>query len=170
VSRQPHYTITKLLAAVAICLFAGYIDLYLFTTAIPSWYGNLRLPDFTPPVDILFYAIIAVSILLGIALFFIIKEETIKHDIAISFYLFLFGLALNVLWFVFFFLLRSAFMGLMVMILLLTVVICTIYQTLRNTIISGMLLVPYLIILMIVAYANFQIVLMNPDLPLWGFV
>lgn len=169
-STQKHYTVTKLFAAVAICLFIAYIDLHLFTAAIPSWYGNLKLPEFVPPADILYYTIIAMSLLLGIALFFIMKEDTITHDIAISFYLFLFGLAVNVLWFVFFFWLGSAFMGLMIMILLLTVVVCTIYQTLRSTIISAMLLVPYLIVLLIVAYANLQIILMNPDLPLWGMV
>jgi tryptophan-rich sensory protein len=165
---KAEHNLTKLFAALAICLFVGYIDLYFFTSSIPDWYSNLVVPAFVPPVTDLFYGIIVMAVLLALSLYCILKDNLNKHDARMSSILFTFGLALNVLWFYTFFYFRSIFMALMVMIMVLTMLACMIYQTLRSTVISSVFLVPYLIIMLLAAYANLQIVLLNPNLPIWG--
>ncbi|MEN6443334.1 MAG: TspO/MBR family protein [Methanoregula sp.] len=162
------HNLTRFCAAFAICLLAGYADLYFFTTSIPEWYSTLAVPAFVPPALDIFYGIIVMAFLLAFSLYFILKQDLKKNDIRMSLILFIFGLALNVLWFITFFYFRSAFMALMIMIMVLTVLACLIYQTLRTVVISSVFLVPYLIIMLIAAYADLQIVLLNPNLPVWG--
>jgi translocator protein len=162
------HNLIKLCAAFVICLFAGYINLYFFTTSIPDWYSALTVPAFLPPALILFYGIIAMFVLLAFSLYYILNQDLENRDVRLSFILFIIGLMLNVLWFFTFFYVHSAFMALMAMVMLLTVLCCMIYQTLRSAVISSMFLVPYLIIMLVAAYANLQIVLLNPNLPLWG--
>jgi len=159
---------STLITSLVACVVAGYADLYLFTTSLPVFYDILPKPGFVPPDLFSFYGIIVVSLLLGLALYSI-RNTGLKHnDERLALYLFLFGLVLNVLWFLIFFWYRSVFFGLIVMIMLITVLICTIYQALKSAVSATIFLVPYLIVMLLAAYANLVIYQMNPGLPLWG--
>jgi tryptophan-rich sensory protein len=162
------HTVSDLITSLAVCLIAGYADLYFFTTSIPIWYDVLKKPDFVPPDLIVFYGIIVISFLLGFSLYAIRNAGLKHHEVQLSLYLFLFGLLLNVLWFFIFFGFRSLFFALILMVMLLTVLACTIYQTLRSAIVAVIFLVPYLIVMIVAAYANLLIYLLNPNLPIWG--
>jgi tryptophan-rich sensory protein len=50
--------------------------------------------------------------------------------------------------------------------MLLGILISTIFQSFRVSIKACVLLIPYLIVCLILAIANYQIYAMNPDLPL----
>jgi len=157
-----------LITSLVFCMVAGYVDLYIFTTSIPVWYGTLQKPDFVPPDIIVFYGIIAVSFLLGFALYAIRNADVKHHEVQLSLDLFLFGLLINVFWFYIFFEIRSIFLSLLMMVMLLTVLACTIYQSLRSAVGAVIFLVPYFIVMIIVAYANLLIYLLNSHLPVWG--
>jgi tryptophan-rich sensory protein len=56
------------------------------------------------------------------------------------------------------------------MAILLTVVIVTMYQSLRSAVLAVLFQIPYLLILMATTYVIVMIFLMNPRLPLLGLV
>lgn len=105
-------------------------------------------------------------LLLSLSLFFIWTSEGNRKDTTLCLYLFIAGLILNVLWFYVFFGLQSPLMAFMVMVMLLAVLASTIFQSFRVSIVACVLLVPYLIICLILAIANYSIYLMNPGIPL----
>lgn len=162
------YHIGRLIASLMACLIPGYIALYLFTTSIPDWYSTLEKPDFVPPDLITFYAIIALFSLLGLTLYTIWNADPSTHEVQLALLLFIFTLFLLVVWFAVFFWLQAVFLGLIVMIMVITGLLCTLAQALRCTVNATFFLVPCLILLLIIGYANLQIYFMNPDLPVWG--
>jgi tryptophan-rich sensory protein len=130
------------------------------------WYDQLNKPDFLPPDSVIVMAGGCIYILLSLALFFIWDAEGNKKDKKICLYLFISGLFLNVLWVYVFFGLQSPLMACMVMIMLLAVQISTIFQSFRVSIPACVLLVPYLIMSLVIALGNYDIISMNPGLPL----
>jgi tryptophan-rich sensory protein len=158
----------RFFTALVLCLSAGYADLYLFIASIPVWYGSLQKPVFIPSVTIIYYGIIAVSLLLSFCLYSIWNSALKNREARIAVWLFLTGLVLNVAWFAAFFWARSAFFSMFVMIILLTVAIATMYQSLRSAVLAVLFQIPYLLILLGIAYVNVMIYLMNPALPLLG--
>jgi tryptophan-rich sensory protein len=133
---------------------------------IPSWFASLQKPAFTPPVSLIVPIGAFIYVVLGLVLYLIWQADLKKKDTKICYYLFIIGLVLNVLWIYVFFGLRSPFIAFSIIILLVAVIASTIYQAFRVSILAATLLVPYLIIAIIVALINFQIWLMNPNLPL----
>jgi translocator protein len=162
--------VVRLIIALIVCLSAGYADLYFFVPAIPVWYGNLSKPSFIPPVSIIYYGIIAVSLLLACSLYSIWGSARKNREARLAVWLFISGLLLNVAWFFILFRVRSVFFSMAVMAILLVVVVATMYQSLRSAILAVLFQIPYLIILLAAACATVMIYLMNPNLPLVGFV
>jgi len=158
----------RLLASLLICLIPGYAGLYLFTTSIPGWYSGLVKPDILPPDNLFFYAIIAVFGLLGLALYTIWNAGFSNHEVQTAATLFFFTLILLVFWFWVFFSLHAVYLALVVMLLVVAAAICTIAQALMSSVGAVFFLVPCLILLVIACYANYLLVVLNPDLPIWG--
>jgi tryptophan-rich sensory protein len=146
---------------------AGYADLYQFTAAVPKWYAQIQIPAFIPPPIIIFYGIIAISFLLWLSMFMIWNAGLKHHEAWFTLGLFAFGLILNVVWFSVFFSWHSVVFALVMMFALLLVLVCTVYQALRSAILSVLPLTVYLIVMVVVGYANLLIYLQNPNLPLW---
>jgi tryptophan-rich sensory protein len=167
--KKDHYT-GRLIASLVACLIPGYVALYLFTTSIPGWYSGLKKPDFVPSDDIVFYAIILIFCLLGLTLYTIWNAGLTHSEVRAAFLLFLFTLTLIVFWFISFFYLQAAFFALIVMLMAIAVMLCTLVQILRSAVNAAIFLVPCLIMMLIICYANLQIVLMNSGLPVWGIV
>ncbi|MFA5237604.1 MAG: tryptophan-rich sensory protein [Methanoregula sp.] len=165
---ERHYG--RLIASLAACLIPGYFALYLFTTSIATWYSGLVKPAFVPPDLIVFYAIIIMFSLLGFTLYTIWNAGLANHEVRTALMIFLFDLILFFLWFVVFFSMQAAFLGLIVMMMVIAATLCTLVQVLGSTVSSAFFLVPYLILLLIFCYANLQIVWMNPGLPAWGSI
>lgn len=165
-----HHPAVRLIASLIICLSAGYADLYLFLSSLTAWFGSLQKPSFVPSVTIIYYTIIAISFLLAFGLYIIWNSAEKNPEARLAVWLFLFGLILNVSWFFVFFWVKSVFFSMIVMAILLIVVIAVMFQSLRSAVLADLFLVPYLIILIIALYANVMIYLMNPKLPLLGFI
>lgn len=158
------HPLVRLAASFLICIVAGYANLYLFTQSLPRWYGLLLKPAFIPPPIIIFYGIIVVSLLLGLCLFVIWSAIPTHHDAILARNLLIFGIGLSVLWFFVFFSLHMVFIALIIMVLLLAVLAATIFQVLHSAVKAVLILVPFFIVMIIVALANFELYLMNPVL------
>jgi tryptophan-rich sensory protein len=161
-TRFPHL---RLIASLAICLAVGYIDLLFFLPGIPAFYNALVKPSYVPGVTILYYGIIAISLLLGLAMYLIWNMAVTSKDARLDLYLFLCGLVLNVLWFFAFFRIQSLFIALIVMAVFLAVMLATFYQAIRSAVLAALVLLPYCLILLAVTYANFMIYILNPTIP-----
>ncbi|MCX6685633.1 MAG: tryptophan-rich sensory protein [Methanoregula sp.] len=160
--------VVKLVISFGICLIAGYFNSLYALPLVPSWFASLNKPGFIPP-DPFFVPIgLVVYLLLGLSLYFIWNSGTGNYkEKQFCLFLFISSLILNVLWVYTFFGLRSPFTGLMVILFLFAGLMSTIYQTLRVSFGATLLLLPYLVILFVAAYANYMIVVMNPNLPLF---
>lgn len=158
--------IAKLVISFGICLLAGYFNSLYAIPVIPTWFTSLKKPGFFLPDFLFVPAGLAVYLLLGLTLFFIWKSDTTAHnEKQVCIFLFIFCLILNVLWVYTFFGLQSPYLGLMIMVLLFAILMATMYQTLRVSFGATLLLLPYLIVTFLVAYMNYGIVTMNPQIP-----
>jgi tryptophan-rich sensory protein len=167
--KSEHHT-GRLIASLVACLIPGYVALYLFTTSIAGWYSGLKKPAFIPPDIIVFYAIILIFCLLGLTLYTIWNAGLSNREVRAAYRLFLLFLLLFFLWFVAFFYFQAVYFALIIMVMAIALMICMLVQVLWSTVVSAVFLVPCLIMMLIFCFANLQIVLMNPGLPIWGSV
>ena len=165
---QSEHHIGKLLASLIICLIPGYAALYLFTTAIPGWYSGLVKPDFVPSDLIVFYAIIVLFCLLGMALYSIWNVGFSDHEVKTALLIFSFNLILLELWFWAFFSMHAVFVAFIGLIIVVAATICTLAEALMTSVRAVFFLVPCLILLLIACYANYLLIVLNPGLPIWG--
>jgi translocator protein len=163
------HPVVRLFASLALCLLAGYADLYLFLPTLTGWYGSLQKPSFIPSVTIIYYGIIVLSLLMACSLYIIWNAAQTSKDARLAVWLVIFALILNVGWFFAFFWVKSVFFSMVVMAILLTVLAAVIYQSLRSAVLAVLFTIPYFIVMLIATYANVLIYLTNPNLPLLGF-
>jgi len=158
----------KLLSSLILCLIPGYAALYVYTESIPGWFSLLNKPGFLPSYTIIFYGIIVLFCLFGLALYAIWMKGVGNSDVSAAFWWFLFSISLLFLWFFIFFYLQVVFFALALIILIDAAVLCTCVLILRSSITPVFFLLPCFIALLIVSYINAQILFMNPDLHTWG--
>lgn len=158
--------VSQFIISLGVCLLAGFIGSLYAIPMIPSWFASLQKPAFTPPLFSIVPIGAFIYVVLGLVLYLIWQADLKKKDTKICFYLFVIGLVLNVLWIYVFFGIRSPFIAFSIIILLVAVIVSTIYLCFRVSVLACVLLVPYLIIAIIAALINFQIFVMNPNLPL----
>jgi tryptophan-rich sensory protein len=155
-------TIPLLFACVGICLGAGYTGSVFTTPEIPGWYTGLQKPALSPPPWIFAPVWTVLYILMGISLCLMLTSGRKTRDIAIAAILFFVQLAANVAWSYLFFGLHSVFLGLLCLVALLGILLCTIVQSFRVSIASSLLLVPYLLWTCIALYLNYSFFILNP--------
>lgn len=165
-----HNSSTRLITSLVLCLLAGYANLYFFLSALPVWYAFLQKPSSIPSVTIIYYAIIAFSLLMAFGMYFLWSASQKNRLARYAFTLIFVGLFLNVGWFFVFFWMKSVFFGMVVIALQLIIIAAVIILSLRSTVLAALVIVPYFVILLFTTYANIMIFLMNPNLPLLGFV
>lgn len=159
---MPHKKIFSFCIAVAICLLVGYFGLFYSTLSISTWYAGLQKLDFTPSFEVFIPIWTIFYILMGISLYLIIQSGKQKHDVRHALILFGLALLLNICWFLGFFGLHSAFLGLVMMLLLWTALLCTIILVFRFSVPAAGVLVPCLGWISFIAYLNYAILVLNP--------
>jgi len=152
--------ILKLVASVILCQIAGFLGSLFTTPAIPTWYATLRRPFFTPPNWIFSPVWICLFILMGISLFFVWRR-TDHPKFKIAFIFFFVQLILNILWSIVFFGLRSPLIGLVDIVLLWIAILFTIFNFLKVSKFSGVLLLPYLVWVSFATLLNFSLWILN---------
>jgi len=154
--------IIYLVIAVGICLLAGYIASYYTTPEIPTWYASLQKTDLTPPSWVFGPVWTVLYIFMGLSLYLIIQSGLKNPEVRVALALFMLQLVLNIGWSFFFFARHSTFYGLLAIILLWAILLCTIIQVFRISFGAAVLLLPALVWITFAAVLNYQIMMLNP--------
>ncbi|MFC1987106.1 TspO/MBR family protein [Chloroflexota bacterium] len=155
--------IIKLLVSVIICQCAGLIGSIFTTPAIPTWYATLAKPPFTPPNWLFAPAWLTLYLLMGISAFIIWLQGIDKRQVRLALIIFATQLALNTLWSVVFFGLKSPLYGAMVIIALWITILFTILNFWKLSKVAGWLLLPYIGWVTFAAALNISILILNPS-------
>jgi benzodiazapine receptor len=153
--------IVKLIVSIVVCEGAGGIGAIFTTPAIPTWYKGLKKPSFTPPNSVFGPVWITLYLLMGVAVFLVWREGLGQSGVTAAFIVFWGQLALNVLWSVVFFGLKSLRGGLVVITLLWIAILASIILFFGVSPVAGGLLIPYIIWVTIAANLNLQVWRLN---------
>lgn len=136
--------IYKLIISLLIPLLVAYFGSLFTSTSVNSWYLTLKKPSFNPPNWIFGPVWTTLFILMGLSFYLIWKKGYSKESKS-AFFIYFIQLFFNFLWSLFFFGLKSPFLGLLDIIVLLIFIIINIYLFYRISKISAYLLIPYLL-------------------------
>jgi benzodiazapine receptor len=151
----------RFVISIIICQLAGIIGSVFTTAAIPSWYASLRKPSFTPPNWLFGPVWIILFMLMGISLFIVWRIGMDTPNVRTGLTLFGIQLALNMLWSVAFFGLRSPLAGLIVIIILWIFILLTIVQFSKLSELASLLLIPYIVWVSYAGILNSSIYILN---------
>jgi tryptophan-rich sensory protein len=154
--------IVLLVFALGICLLAGYAGSLYTAPSIPTWYESLNKPDFQPPSWLFAPVWTALYILMGLSLYLLLQNGIPNKEVLFGLIFFISQLAFNVGWSYVFFGLHSSLFGLMCILALWCLILCTMIQTFRVTVVGGALLIPYLVWVTYATILNYYIMVMNP--------
>ena len=143
------------------CQMAGVIGSIFTTPAIPTWYANINKPSFRPPNWVFAPVWTILFLLMGIALFLILRKGLKNKNVKIAFFFFIFHLVLNTLWSILFFALESPFAAFIEIIFLWASILVSIILFLPISRIAGYLLIPYLLWVSFASILNFSIWRLN---------
>jgi len=150
-----------LIACIAVPLLAGLAGSIASISSISSWYTTLVKPPLTPPNWVFGPVWTTLYILMGISLYFVIREGIENKHVRLGIMLFAGQLLVNILWSFVFFGLHSPILGLVAILVLITLVLAMIYYFYRVSRIAAGLLVPYIVWLCIATYLNVMILVLN---------
>jgi tryptophan-rich sensory protein len=151
----------KLLAAILLCEAAGIIGSVFTMPAIGTWYASLQKPFFNPPNWLFAPAWAILFALMGIALYLVWEKGFKEKSVKIATKIFGMQLALNVLWSVWFFGLKSPLFAFFEIILLWIIIFATIWQFNKVSKKAAFLLIPYIAWVSFAAALNFAVWLLN---------
>lgn len=158
----------RLVVSFVICYGVGFAGSLYAVPMLSLWFSALNKPEFMPPDPTLVTIGMFCYFLLSLALYFLLSaDEVRREDTKAAVYLLIFGLGLNFLWIYMLFGLRSPFLALITMVMLIAIVLCTIYQAVRVSLPAAILLVPYFIACIGAIVINYSIYVMNPQIPLF---
>ncbi|MDE1854938.1 MAG: tryptophan-rich sensory protein [Candidatus Micrarchaeota archaeon] len=149
------------IAAIVIVELIGNIGTIFTLPAIGTWYATLAKPIFSPPNWLFGPAWTILFALMGISLYLIWERGTRKKQARRALYAFGAQMALNVLWSVAFFGLRSPLLGLMDIVLLLIAIVFTMWEFYRISRPAAYLLVPYILWVAFATLLNFSVWALN---------
>jgi benzodiazapine receptor len=154
--------ILRLLASLGVVLAAGGIGSLATTKAIPTWYQGLKKPAFNPPNWLFGPAWTVLYLLMAVAAFLIWKQGLNAPGIKLALLVFLVQLALNALWSILFFGLRSPLAGFVDIVVLWLAILATIILFFRVLPAAGILLLPYIGWVTFAAVLNAAVLRLNP--------
>jgi translocator protein len=153
--------VLKFIISILICQSAGIFGSIFTIEAVPDWYSTLTKPTFAPPGWIFGPVWIILYFLMGVSLYTVWVSESKPKIRKVFFTVFGIQLALNALWSLLFFGLKSPLLGLVDIILLDIMVIVTIICAKSISKLAAILLVPYLVWIIFASILNFIIFLLN---------
>lgn len=152
-----------LVLCIIICQAAGSIGSFFTNMSVSNWYSTLVKPQFTPPGLVIGIVWFILFILMGIALFFVWRNNLLLNNTFIRNAVVVFGaqLIVNILWSAAFFGLRSPEAGLGVISILWVLIFATIALFWRISRDAALLLVPYILWVSFAAFLNYNIWMLN---------
>lgn len=154
-------SIVKLLISIVSCLAAGGIGSLFTYKAIPNWYPTLKKPPYTPPNSAFGPVWTTLYILMGLSIFLIWQGGLAEDNVLLAFIFFWVQLAINAVWSIIFFGMRSKGGGVIVIIFLWLLILATIITSFKVSVWAGALLIPYIVWVSIASYLNIGIWLLN---------
>lgn len=150
----------KFIVAIVVCNLAGVVGSFFTTPAIDGWYATLLKPSFSPPNWVFAPVWTTLFTLMGVALFLVIKKKPFTSVIPA---ILLFGLQLlaNIAWSFLFFGLHSPLLGLVDILVLLILIVCTIVAFYKISKVAAYLLIPYVVWVSFATILNFYLWRLN---------
>lgn len=153
--------IFKLVASIIICEGAGIMGAVFTQPSVNLWYYYLKKPAFSPPNSVFFPVWTLLYLLMGITLYRIWTKKNAKNLKNKAYVAFFVQLALNAIWSLIFFGLRSPLSGFFIIIILWVAILETIKRIYPLDKVAAQLLYPYLAWVSFATYLNLSIVLLN---------
>lgn len=151
----------RLATAVLVCELAGLVGSAFTFRAIPTWYAGLQKPWFSPPDWLFGPAWVVLYALMGVALF-IVWERAAKNKRGFNAIVaFVFQLALNTLWSIIFFGLRSPAAAFAEILLMWAAIAYTIFSFWRIDRRAAYLMMPYIAWVSFAAALNYYVWILN---------
>jgi tryptophan-rich sensory protein len=153
--------IFKLIYALALCQFVGWIGSNFTVKSLDTWYAALNKPVFNPPNWIFAPVWIGLYVLLGISLYLVLVKE--PRDAAVKSALWVFGvqLVLNAVWTPLFFGARLPLVAFIEILVLWGFIVLTIIKFKPISKVAAYLLVPYLLWVSFASVLNGALWLLN---------
>jgi benzodiazapine receptor len=133
----------KLVVAVAVPLAVGALSGFATARGVSIWYPTLVKPSFNPPAWVFGPVWTVLYVMMGVAAFLIWKTGFETDGVKLALALFAVQLALNGLWSILFFGMRSPGLALVEIVLLWLAIVGTIWSFWRVEPLAGALLLPY---------------------------
>lgn len=150
-----------LIASIAVCELVGILSTPFTIAAIPVWYAHLIKPPFSPPNWIFGPVWTSLYFLMGVSFFLIWQLGWKKKKVKTAGYFFGAQLALNFLWSVSFFGLRSPLLGMVNIVALWVLIVLTMKKLYPLSQVAFYLLVPYILWVSFAMLLNGAIVFLN---------
>jgi len=152
-------SIPKLITSLIIPQLAGVIGSLFTIDSISSWYTTLAKPEFTPPNYVFGPVWITLYFLMGISLYLVWTNKTLKSSIPLI--IFAVQMFLNALWSIVFFGLESPMFGLLIIVTLWGMIALTIFLFWKISKPAAYMLLPYITWVSIATYLNYGIWILN---------
>lgn len=153
--------IIRLVLAVLVSEFAGIVGSAFTFPSIIGWYASLRKPWFTPPSWLFGPVWITLYALMGASLYLVWRKGLTKKGVKVSMEVFGVQLALNALWAVLFFGMRSPLYGLIGIAALWIAILATMIRFYSISREAAVLLVPYIVWTTIAMALNYYVWMLN---------
>jgi benzodiazapine receptor len=153
--------IIKFIVSIVASFAAGGIGSLFTFKAIPTWYAGLKKPRFTPPNRAFGPVWTTLYILMGISVFLVWQRGLATDGVLLAFVLFWIQLAINAVWSIIFFGMKSKGGGVITIIVLWLLILATMVASFRVSGWAGTLLVPYLVWVSIASYLNVGVWILN---------
>ncbi|MFA6437362.1 MAG: TspO/MBR family protein [Candidatus Paceibacterota bacterium] len=137
----------------------GFIGGISTASSVQGWYKDLVKPSFAPPNWLFMPAWLFLYFLMGVALFLILKSQSEKKKMALSF--FSTQLILNMFWSIIFFGLHQPLFAFIEIIILWIFILLTIIKFYKIDRQAALLLIPYQIWVTFASVLNFALFYLN---------
>jgi len=150
-----------LLFFILISQAAGFVGSLFTITNITSWYATINKPFFNPPNWIFGPVWISLYFLMGLAAYFIWKQDFSKKPVKIALSVFGLQLALNTIWSILFFGLQTPFYAFIEIIILWIAIAYTTKLFYKLDKKAAYIMIPYICWVSFAAILNLSIWLLN---------
>lgn len=151
----------QLILSIIICQGAGLVGSIFTAESVSTWYPTINKPGFNPPSWVFAPVWTMLFLLMGIALYLIIKNKPQGKYALMALSIFGLQLILNVLWSFMFFGLECPFCAFIEILILLSAILATILAFYKINRLAAYLLLPYLFWVSFAAVLNFYIWQLN---------
>lgn len=152
---------SQLLGAILLCQLAGVIGSVFTASSVTTWYPALVKPSFNPPSWLFGPVWITLYAMMGVALYLVWREKQSGKEAQLAIWIFLTQLAVNSVWSIVFFGLKSTGTALVVIAVLWLLIAASIWKFYSIKKAAAWLLVPYLLWVSFASVLNYAIWRLN---------